>query len=499
VTEDLRERTDEQPARPRRRALRFGAWLVAVLVLATTGVVVTVVANRDHWLDRDRQVTLHQLNLLGRPAGFRTAKALPSDPGPSGWDAAAGLGRRYYDGELVPWKMSKAVDYWLGRGGVLTSNGPRESQSCQLIDVAGLQFGCGNFYRETPQWRVWVALSGPHWPNGPAPAGDKPTPVHLMVVVQQKRTLSQSFAYLPSVTSPGLTSALPRGAVRTVMSLSGPAAKTLDLDGATFGPAGQLVTAGTGQPVVLPAARGAAARRLTYTAWPSFAREFDAAQRPLSADAARIDQNGSLWVHYRDLGLRRLDVDGHASNLMGLADADGAAFDGPAWLEDPIRPGTPLAVSADGTAWAATGFLLRLRDGKAHLMNVKPTGIRTVTSDGHDGVYFATSTRLFHLPRVGVATALPGAFHDVSSLAVAKDGSLFVLDKGRLLQVVKGHAHVVAGDGSWAASDDDRGMCSSPVGDIAARMPVSAIYHVIASPLGGAYLAGCERLVQVGY
>jgi hypothetical protein len=397
--------------------------------------------------------------------------------------------------------MTQQLDFWLGRGGVLSADGPDDAQLCELVDVRGYRFGCGNFYRETPEWRVWIAVSGDTWPTGRAPAGDKPTNVHLQVVVQPKRTLAQSWTTLASVTSPGLSAALPAGTVRTVLSLSAAQAKLVDLDGATFGPDGALVTAGAGQPAVVPAARGAAARRLAFTSWPSVEREFG----PVAADArntdlARIDAHGSLWVHHQGVGLRRLDPDGHVDNVMGILDGDGSATEGPAIDQDPIAPGQSIAVSPDGTVWIAAGQLLRMRNGKLHAMNLSVQGVRTVTADGNNGIYFSDGTRLFHQPQNGRARLLPGSFTDLSSIATARDGSLFVLDAGRLLRIV-GHspARTVAGDGRSVASRDDPQFCARPVTSSAATLPVSAAYDVIASPYGGVYLTGCNRLVQVGY
>lgn len=501
MTEDVQERTEAEPAPPRRRWLRVTAWLVAAVLVVSGGVVVGVIAQRDHWLDRDRQITMHELNILGHPSGFRTAKARPSDPGPAGWDVADHLGRRYYDGTMVPGQMTKQLDFWLGRGGVLTADGPDDAQICQLIDVSGYRFGCGNFYRETPEWRVWIVVSGDTWPAGRAPLGNKPTAVHLQVVVQPKRTLAQSWAALPSVVSPGLSGVLAAGRARTVLTLSSAQAKAIALDGATFGPDGSLVTAGAGQPAIVPATAGAQARRLTFGSWPSVAREFGpAAADARTADLARIDAHGSLWVHYQGVGLRRLDPDGHVDNVMGILGGDGSVSEGAAIDQDPIAPGQTMAVSPDGTVWVAAGQLLRVRNEKLHAMNLSVTGIRTLTTDGHDGIYFSDGTRLFHQPQNGRALPVPGSFSDISSLAVSKDGSLFVLDAGRLLRIVgRAPARTVAGDGTSVASRDDPEFCAKPVPSATAALPVSAAYDVIVSPFGGVYLTGCNRLVQVGY
>jgi hypothetical protein len=252
---------------------------------------------------------------------------------------------------------------------------------------------------------------------------------------------------------------------------------------------------------VVPAAAGAPARRLTFTSWPSVAREFGpVAPDAKVADLARLDAHGSLWVHYPGVGLRRLDADGHVDNVMGIFRGEGSVIDGAAIDQDPIAPDQSVTVNPDGTVWVAAGQLLRVRDDKLHRMNLSVDGVRAVTGDGHNGVYFSTGTRLFHLPQNGPAHALAGTFTDISSLAVAPDGSLFVLDAGRLLRIV-GHAkaRTVAGDGTLVASRDDPKFCTLPVPTTTAHLPVSAAYDVIASPLGGVYLTGCHRLVQVGY
>lgn len=498
----MQEAAIEPAPRVRRRPwLRWIAWIVALVVVVSAGVVVGVVANRDHWLDRDRQITMHQLNIVGHPDGFRTAKARATDPGPAGWDVADRLGRRYYDGRLVPGQMTTELNFWLGRGGVLSADGPDDAQLCELVDVRGYRFGCGNFYRETPEWRVWIAVSGDTWPAGRAPAGDKPTNVHLQVVVQPKRTLAQSWTPIPSVTSPGLTGALGAGRARTVLSLSSAQAKAVDLDGATFGPDGELVTAGVGQPAVVPAITGQPAQRLAFTSWPSVERQFGPATTDgRTTDLARIDAHGSLWVHHQGIGLRRIDPDGHVDNVMGIFDGDGSATEGPAIGQDPIAPGQPMAVSPDGTAWVAAGHLLRMRNGKLHAMNLSIQGVRTVATDGHDGVYFSDGTRLFQQPQNGLVRQLPGSFTDLSSIAAARDGSLFLLDAGRLLRMVgRAPARTIAGDGTSVASRDDPVFCAKPVTSSAATLPVSAAYDVIVSPYGGVYLTGCNRLVQVGY
>src|SRR5205814_7881373 len=108
-------------------------------------------------------------------------------------------------------------------------------------------------------------------------------------------------------------------------------------------------------------------------------------------------------------------------------------------------------------------------------MSLSIPGIRAVTGDGHDGVYFSPATKVFRLPHNGRPREVPGAFRDVSSVAVARDGSLFVLDAGRLLRIVgHGSARTVAGDGSSVASRDDPHFCSLPVPSAAAKVPVSA-------------------------
>ena len=48
------------------------------------------------------------------------------------------------------------------------------------------------------------------------------------------------------------------------------------------------------------------------------------------------------------------------------------------------------------------------------------------------------------------------------------------------------------------AGRDDPVFCALPVSARASDLAVSAAYDVIASPLGGVYLTGCNRLVQIG-
>ena len=65
---------------------------------------------------------MHQLNVVSHPAGFHSVAT--GDQGPSGWDAVHQLGRRYYDGSMVPSHMTADLDFWLGRAGLLSSTRP---------------------------------------------------------------------------------------------------------------------------------------------------------------------------------------------------------------------------------------------------------------------------------------------------------------------------------------------------------------------------------------
>jgi hypothetical protein len=495
---------DEQaiPVVRRRRGMRIGVWLVVAALVLAGGALTAVTASRDHWLDARRQVTMHQLNIVGHPAGFHPVKADATDPGPAGWDAKDQLGRRYFAGQLEPDEMSAALNFWLGRAGLLTADGPRESQRCLRTELEGLPtFGCGNFYRETPQWRIWITVSGQGWPGNVVPAARKPADVHLAVVVQHKKPTAKAYSALPW-TSPGLTQSLPGGRARTVLSLSSTQAKQADLDGATFGPQGQLVTAGPGLPVVVPATQGAPATMLTYDAWPSVSHELEPVQRDATvADTARIGPDGALWVHFAGYGLRRLDPDGTATNITGVSNGDGQIADGPAMGQDPYPVGEPTAISADGTVWVADGQLVRIRTGKLHVIDPSLHGVASVVGDGRNGIYFGTATQVFHLTAAGVRTPIgeQGHFTGVTSLALAKDGSLFVLDGAYLRRVrPNGSIDNVAGLGGTIAGRGDPVFCARRVPTVAARVPISAAYDVIASPLGGVFLTGCNRLVQIG-
>src|SRR3954454_17899461 len=106
MTEDVAELTAEQPAPVRPRWRRVVLWLSVVAVLAGAATWTAVVAQRDHWLDARRQITMHQLNIVSHPRGFHSVKAAAGDPGPAGCDGQAQLGRRYYAGNLVPADMT---------------------------------------------------------------------------------------------------------------------------------------------------------------------------------------------------------------------------------------------------------------------------------------------------------------------------------------------------------------------------------------------------------
>jgi hypothetical protein len=502
MTEDVAELTAEQPAPVRSRWRRAALWLVVVAVLAAAGTWTGVVAHRDHWLDARRQITMHQLNIVGHPPGFHSVQAAATDPGPSGWDGRAQLGRRYYDGTMVPADMTVDLDYWLGRAGLLTANGPREAQRCLRLSIDDQPtFGCENFYRETPEWRVWISVTGQGWPGKVDPAFKAATPVHLMVVVAHKQPFAKAFTALP-LTSPGLSGTLAGGSVRTVLALTPAQAKQVSLDGATFGPAGQLVTAGPGQPAVIPAGSGSPAQILTFSSWASVAHEVEPVQTDATvSDVARIASDGSLYVHYAGYGLRRLGTDGAVSTITGVSNGNGQLTNGPAAGQDPYTVAEPTVVSADGTVWVANGQLVRIRTGKLHIIDPSLQDVRSVTDDGHNGVYFATATRVFHLTAAARRTELATgtSFTDISSLAVAKDGSVYVLDADTVRRVIPGgEVDNVAGRGGTVAGRDDPVFCALPVPAKAADLAVSAAYDVIASPLGGVYLTGCNRLVQIG-
>ena len=505
MTDHVQDRAEEQetPALRRGRGLRLVAGLVIAALVIGGATLTAVVAHRDHWLDARRQVTMHQLNVVSHPAAFHSVAATAGDPGPSGWDAGAQLGRRYYDGRLIPSRMTADLDFWLGRAGLLSPTGPRESARCERTTLDGtLTFGCGNFYRETPQWRVWIDVTGVGWPGKVLPSSRLPALVHLMVVVAHKQPFAEAFAPLPW-TSPGLTGTLAAGSARTVLSLSAAQAKQVDVDGATFGPAGQLVTAGPAQPAVVPAAQGQPARILSYDAWPSMPHELGSVQRnATTSDVARIGPDGALWVHYAGYGLRELHPDGHVSNITGTGTSNGQIADAAALGQDPYTVAEPTAISADGTVWVANGQLVRIRNGKLHLIDPALKGIDSLAGDGHNGVYFATATRIFHLSAQGRRTSVgeQARFTGVTSLAVAADGSLFVLDGSYLRRVrPNGAIDDVAGRGGTVAGRGDPVFCAKPVPADAAGLPVSAAYDVIASPLGGVYLTGCNRVVQIGY
>jgi hypothetical protein len=502
VSEDVQE-VSAEPVAPavRRRGLRLVLWLAVAAVLLGAGAVTAIVAQRDHWLDAHRQITMHQLNVVGHPVGFHSVAATRTDAGPAGWDGHDGLGRRYYDGRLRPDQLTAALNFWLGRAGLLSPDGPRESQRCGRIARTDV-FGCGNFYRETPTWRVWITVTGDGWPGHVVPAARVATFIHVGVVVERKRTLAQSFVPI-ALSSPGFTGTLGAGRDRTVLTLSATQTQQVDLDGATFGPHGELVTAGPGLPVVIPAAAGATAQLLDYSSWPSVPHEYGpVAANATSSDTARIGPDGSLWVHLVGAGLRRLNPDGHATNIAGVASGDGQLADAPAVGQDPYTVGEPTAISADGTVWVANGQLIRIRNGKLHIIDPGLLGVDSVASDGHNGVYFGTATQVFHLTGQGSRRPIgeQAHFSGVTSLAVARDGSLFVLDGSYLRRVLtNGAVDEVAGRGGTVAGRDDPVFCAKPVPPLAATLPVSAAYDVIASPLGGVYLTGCNRLVQVGY
>ena len=502
MSEDVAELTAEQPAPVRRRWRRVVLWLAVIAVVAGAGAWTAVIADRGHWLDARRQITMHELNIVSHPAGFHSVQARPGDPGPSGWDVTHQLGRRYYDGTLVPADSTDALDFWLGRAGLLSADGPRESQRCLGLTIGDDRtFGCENFYRETPEWRTWITVTGQGWPGKVNPGFKKPAPVHLMVVVEKKQTFAKAFAALP-LASPGLTSTVAAGAARTVLSLSPAQAKQVSLDGAAFGPAGQLVTAGPGQPAVIPAAAGLPAQILTFSSWASVAHEVGVVQTDASvSDVARIGPDGALYVHYAGYGLRRLGTDGTVSNVTGISNGDGSLADGSAIGQDPYTVAEATAISNDGTVWVANGQLVRIKLGKLHIIDPTLQHIDSIADDGHSGVYFATDTRVFHLSAAGLRTEVASGttFTGISSLALAKDGNLYVLDGDTVRRVsASGEVDNVAGRGGTVAGRDDPVFCALPVPSTAADMAVSAAYDVIASPLGGIYLTGCDRLVQIG-
>ena len=219
------------------------------------------------------------------------------------------------------------------------------------------------------------------------------------------------------------------------------------------------------------------------------------------SDVARLGPDGALYVHYAGYGLRRLGADGEVSNVTGISNGNGQLANGASAGQDPYTVAEPTVVSGDGTVWVANGQLVRIRNGRLHIIDPTLHGIASIADDGHNGLYFATDTRVFHLTatekrtEVGAGTTFTG----VSSLALAKDGSLYVLDADIVRRITAtGEVDNVAGRGGTVAGRDDPIFCALPVRARAADLAVSAAYDVIASPLGGVYLTGCNRLVQIG-
>ena len=473
--------------------------MVAVLVgVAAAGGV--VLADRAHWFDRDRRSVLHELSTVGAPPGFTTRRRSGTDTLPAGYDPALHLAAGYFVGRLTPAAMASTLTSWLTKAGLPASAGPVESQHCGSVTFGSSQeFGCGNFYRETASWRVWVTVANDEWALLP-PTQQTETDVQLSVFVQHKRPLAKSLTPAKgrngTPVSPGLTGTVLAGAAHAI-----PLDPALAVDGASFGPQGQLVTDGY-PATVLPVAKGQQAQRLEVAAWPSVPDEVQAlALDSPTVQLAEMGPDGALWVQVFNEGLHRFDPDGHVVNITGSRSNVAPLTDGPAIGQNGTVLGDQLAISADGTAWTTNaGHLARIRAGTVQIIGPDLTGVTSVVSDQHNGVYVGTARRLFHVGPDGAPTpvAEQTPFHRLSSLALAKDGSLFAVDGGRLRRVLpNGTVTTVAGTGT--DSSDRAAFCAEPVPASAAGVPVSTMLSVAASPLGGVYLVGCNRLVQIGY
>ena len=119
------------------------------------------------------------------------------------------------------------------------------------------------------------------------------------------------------------------------------------------------------------------------------------------SDVARIGADGALYVHYAGYGLRRLGADGTVSNVTGISNGNGQLANGAAVGQDPYTVAEPTVVSGDGTVWVANGQLVRIRTGKLHIIDPSLHDVHSVADDGHNGIYFATATRVFHLTAAG--------------------------------------------------------------------------------------------------
>jgi hypothetical protein len=270
-------------------------------------------------------------------------------------------------------------------------------------------------------------------------------------------------------------------------------------------------------PALLPVAAGAPVQQLTVSRWPTLAGEAsvsDGSSRggtggfPANIYAAQFGPNGDLWLS-GDV-LRRFTTDGRTVNVMGAFGGSamethaGPALGQPAFTS--ITAGSSLALTADGSAWLVSDALLQVRDGIVHIADTRrPT---SVVSDGANGVYFTTSTQLFHRAAGGSsvlvagtgatgqtgdgAAALKANFGYLTSVALAKDGSLFVLGDGELRRVRPGGTvtRVLGASGPGKSKS-----CAS----ISAKAPIDTEYKLAASPLGGMFIVGCNRLVQVGH
>ena len=159
------------------------------------------------------------------------------------------------------------------------------------------------------------------------------------------------------------------------------------------------------QPAVIPASSGSPAQILTFNSWASVAHEVGPVQTDATvSDVARIGPDGALYVHYAGYGLRRLGPDGTVSNVTGISNGNGQLANGAAAGQDPYTVAEPTVVSGDGTVWVDERPAGTHPDRQAAHRRPSLHGVHSVADDGHNGVYFATATRVFHLTAAGSRT-----------------------------------------------------------------------------------------------
>ncbi len=511
---------DRLPA-PRRRFRRSLAIAACLAVLASViGVGLYRVATTAHQT-KVRRATLAEVARIGGPEAFKPLERNQREPLYEGFSETA---TRSYRGFLPRDSVADTVSRLLSRAGFASDTAAVESQTCGEVTEArpgNPLWTCGNFFRENDSWRVWAAetFGGQQYSPSP-PLGDMD--VTITVHVQPRLGLSDAFTPLRlrdgsiAERSPGLATApLAVGVTRTVLDWS---SGSLTMGDAAFGPHGELladlysserVADVAGQlPALIPVERGAPVRQLIFGYGPTTPEEPSAFEGGFGGGAfvrpsSELASDGDLWIRTGD-AIRRISTDGRTVNVVGGRGRHGVADGEPALGPSlPLSAGRNFAVTSDGAVWVASSQgLFRAGDGVRHVIASK--AVTSVVDDGSRGVYYSTPTQVFHRVASGATLQIsPYIFDGIDSIARTSDGSVFVQDSTGYLTRVRpgGSTSRVAGNGKHPVVDHatETAFCAIPPPAAAAGLPLSVATRVIASPLGGLFVEGCNRLVQIGF